>query len=129
MKEGFALNKVSLMLRKILFKIFGGGGDRKVPSFLTLSCPFAIFEPKIWRRLMPFPACFLLYLMFIMLFERCNLNLAEFLSLISFSSAGKRLGPYQFRVHFNAKQVVSFYEPQNNVKVTEIRKTANTLVE
>ena len=25
-------------------------------SSLTLSCPFATFEPQIWRRLMPFPA-------------------------------------------------------------------------
>ena len=27
-------------------------------SFLTLWSPFAIFEPWVWRRLMPFPVCF-----------------------------------------------------------------------
>ena len=37
-------------------------------SFLTLSYPFAIFEPQIWRRLMPFPACFI---------SRCVLHFKE----------------------------------------------------
>ena len=27
-------------------------------EYLTLLSPFAIFEPWIWRRLGPFPACF-----------------------------------------------------------------------
>ena len=39
-----------------LASTFGFSGT--VKEYLTLWSPFAIFEPKIWRRLMPFPGCF-----------------------------------------------------------------------
>ena len=39
------------------FKIFSSCGYRR-REYLTLGSPFAIFEPWIWRRLGPVPACF-----------------------------------------------------------------------
>ena len=40
--------------RAISVQLLGFSGT--VKEYMTLS-PFAIFEPYIWRRLMPFPAC------------------------------------------------------------------------
>ena len=45
--------------RSIFFSIFSSCGYCR-REYLTLWSPFAIFEPLIWRRLGPFPACYLL---------------------------------------------------------------------
>ena len=42
----------------IFFSIFSSQRGYCRREYLTLSSPFAIFEPSIWRRLVSFPACF-----------------------------------------------------------------------